>query len=328
MRILVVSRIDEHAIQVLSHRHEVTCAFDLGVRDLRQAARDQDVLVFRSGVTVDAEVLEAAPRLGLLVRAGSGLDNVDVDACVRRGVTLVPIPEPGARAVAELTFALMLALSRHLREADLSMRQGRWLKHELEGRLIREKVLGIVGMGNIGGYVAELGMAWGMRVVGCVDRPGEMVATRLRCRGAEIVPIEDVMALGDYVTVHVPLTAATRDLVDADLIGLMKPDAYLLNLARGGVVDESALREALVEGRLAGAALDVHEKEGEGQHSPLADLPNVLLTPHIGAMASDAQADIGRRVVACIDAYERGDDQGSVRVCADAMTASVNGAGG
>lgn len=304
MRVLVASPIDEAAIRALEARHEVSCAFGLGPRELAAAAQDKHVIVFRSGVRVDAEVLAGAPDLELLVRAGSGLDNVDVDACHRHGVRLVPIPEPGARAVAELTFALMLELSRHVRAADRSMREGRWLKHELEGRLLRDKVLGIIGMGSIGGHVAELALAWGMEVIGCVERPDEEVASRLRCRGARVVPMDEVLTEGDYVTVHVPLTDRTRHLVGRDELARMKPDGYLLNLARGGVVDELALRDALVDGRLAGAGLDVHEHEGEGRRSPLADLPNVVLTPHIGAMAVDAQTAIGRRVVEVVEAHQ------------------------
>lgn len=304
MKVLIASQVHSDAIRTLSRRHDVTCAFGPTPAVLRDLVRDHDVLVFRSGVTVDADILEGS-GVGLLVRAGSGLDNVDVDWCATHGVELVTIPQPGARAVAELAFAQMLALSRHLLAADRSMREGQWRKHQLEGRLLRGRTLGVLGLGNIGSVVATLGAAWGMRVIGCVERPTERLASLFRAHDIELLPLPDVVARAEVLSVHVPLTDATHHLVDRALLARMRPGALLLNLARGGVVDEAALYDALVAGRLGGAALDVHEREGAGQRSPLADLDTVVLTPHIGAMAVDAQREIGDRIVAAVDAFAR-----------------------
>lgn len=304
MRVLVASHIDVDAITSLSRGHDVV-EVD-GPEEVRQHLPEAEAVVFRSGVVLDRDALERAARLELLVRAGSGLDNVDVEWCRQHGVRLVPIPEPGARAVAELAFAFMLVLSRRLREADQSMRQGEWRKHELTGRLLKGRTLGVVGLGNIGTCVANLGVAWDMRVVGCVEHPSDRLETFFRSHGVELRPLGEVLDLADIVTLHVPLTDRTRHMVDRAFLDRMRPDAMLLNLARGGVVDEAALHDALVTGRIAGAALDVHEHEGVGHRSPLADLPGVVLTPHVGAMALDAQREIGRRVVECIESHARG----------------------
>ncbi len=305
MKILIASSIDEKAIDVLREDHQVVCAFrDVTEEMLRTLIRDCQVLVFRSGVNISARLMECSPDLKLLVRAGSGLDNLDFEYVQQRGLKLVRIPQPGARAVTEMAFAFMLALSRRLLEADRSMREGRWAKHELTGYLLYGKTLGIVGVGNIGSCVADMGLAWGMNVIGCVEHPSPERIDKFRENGVRITDFEQVLAEADYLSIHVPLKENTRFLIHAEELARMKPGSYLINLSRGGVVDEKALYKALTEGgRLRGAALDVHEQEGDGKLSPLAGLPNVILTPHIGAMAFDTQREIGRRVVESVAAF-------------------------
>ncbi len=305
MKILIASSIDKDAIDRLREHHQVECAFrDVTDDMLRTLIRDCDVLVFRSGVKISAQLMECAPDLKLLVRAGSGLDNLDFEYVQRRGLKLVRIPQPGARAVTEMAFAFMLALSRRLLEADRSMRESRWAKNELSGYLLHGKTLGIVGVGNIGGCVADMGVAWGMNVIGCIEHPSPERIQKFLERGIRILEFDQVLAEADYLSLHVPLKENTRFLLHAEELARMKTGSYLINLARGGVVDERALYEALADGgRLRGAALDVHEQEGEGKLSPLAGLPNVILTPHIGAMAVDTQREIGRRVVEAVSSF-------------------------
>lgn len=305
MKILIASSIDQEAIDRLRDNHQVVCAFrDVTKESVRTLISDCQVLVFRSGVEISAELMECAPDLKLLVRAGSGLDNLDFEYVQRRGLKLVRIPQPGARAVTEMTFAFMLALSRRLLEADRSMRESRWAKNELAGYLLQGKTLGIVGVGNIGSCVADMGVAWGMNVLGCVEHPSTERIEKFREKGVLITDFDQVLAEADYLSIHVPLKENTRFLIHAEELARMKPGSYLINLARGGVVDEMALYHALVNGgRLRGAALDVHQQEGEGKLSPLAALPNVILTPHIGAMAVDTQRDIGRRVVEAVATF-------------------------
>ncbi len=241
-----------------------------------------------------------------MIRAGSGLDNIDLEYARNRGLELIRIPGPGAQSVAELAFGLMLNLARQVVLADRLLRQGRWAKHELTGYLLTGKRLGIIGTGNIGSRVGWLGAAWGMDVIGCVEHPSSDRARELQAMGIRLTDMDEVLRTADFVTVHVPLKDATHHLIDAQALARMKPGAFLTNLARGGVVDEAALYRALsADGGVAGAGMDVHECEGEGVISPLAMLPNVVLTPHIGAMAIDAQRQIGERVIEIVEASAR-----------------------
>jgi D-3-phosphoglycerate dehydrogenase len=306
MKILLVSPIDDSAVDELKDQHQVVCAFDARENLLKELICSSEVLVFRSGVAITAEVMDYAPELKLLIRAGSGLDNVDVDYVRRRGLDLVRIPGPGAQAVAEMSFAFMLAMSRNLMEADRLTRQGNWAKYALAGYLLKDKILGIVGAGNIGSRVGQLGVAWGMSVIGCVEHPSPERAATYGQEGIRLTSFDEVVSTADYMSVHVPLKDSTRHLIDAGVLARMKPGSYLINLARGGVVDEQALYQALNNGGgLRAAAIDVHEAEGEGKISPLAGLPNVLLTPHIGAMAIDSQHQIGRVVNKVISSFAR-----------------------
>jgi phosphoglycerate dehydrogenase-like enzyme len=304
MRILIASSISPEAIAQLKTTHDVVCAFNAAVDQLKALVRDREVIICRSGVTISAEVMACAPELKLIIRAGSGTDNIDLDYVRRHGIQLERIPEPGAKAVAELTFALMLALARNLLLADHQLRQGHFAKHELSGYLLRGKVLGIIGAGNIGSLVGQMGAAWGMKVIGCVEDPSPAVAAELAEKNIQLADCCEVVAKADFLSLHVPLTAATRNMINAEVLARMKPGAYLINMARGGVVDEQALYLALTEGKtVRGAALDVHQVEKAGHVSPLASLPNVILTPHIGAQTVDSQREIGGRILEIMDSF-------------------------
>jgi D-3-phosphoglycerate dehydrogenase len=282
----------------------VTCAFDAPEDELRQKMPGTDILIFRSGVQISAKVLEAgAPDLGLLLRAGSGNDNIDLDYVARHGLRLERVPGPGAKAVAELAFAFMLGLARNVPRADRMLRDGLWAKNELTGYLLMGKTLGIIGAGNIGTQVGERGVAWGMRVIGCSAQSSPAEDKRLQTHGIQGRRFDEVLSESDFVSVHVPLEENTRNLIDAEAIARMKPGAYLVNLARGGVIDEVAVHDALISGHLAGAGFDVHAKEGSAFHSPLAGLDNVIVTPHIGASTYDSQREIGEIVYEFVATY-------------------------
>lgn len=307
MSILLASSIDPGAVALLDRTYDVHRVFD-GTFELAAAATDAEVVVLRSGVLLSAELMAAAPRLRLVVRAGSGLDNIDLDQARERGIRVVRVAGMSGPPVAEFTFALLLSLARNVTRADRLMREGRWPKRELGGALLRGKVLGVVGAGNIGGLVGEMGKAWGMRVLGCVAQPTPGVVASLARRGIEVTSFDQVVERSDFVTLHVPLDDTTHHMVDAAVLDRMRSGSLLVNVARGGVVDEKALYEALTVGStLAGAALDVHETEGEGTVSALAQLPNVVLTPHIGSMALDSQRLIGERVVDIVAAFYQGE---------------------
>lgn len=307
MNILLASPIYAETIQALERDHDIVQAFGASESVLHEAVHDREAVIFRSGVTISGAVMDAAPDLRLLIRAGSGLDNVDVNHARRQGIRLVRIPGSSAPAVAELTFALMLGVARKVALADRLLRQGHWPKSELMGRLIGGKTLGVVGAGSIGSTVGRLGAAWGMNVVGCVKHPSENRATALGALGIRLTDFETVLTTADFLTLHVPLDDSTRHLIDGRALARMKPGSFLVNAARGGVVDEEALFHELTEvKRLAGAALDVHEREGEGTRSALEELENVVLTPHIGAMAADSQEQIGHRLLELLEAFLAG----------------------
>jgi D-3-phosphoglycerate dehydrogenase len=303
MKILIASSIYPGAVAQLSEKHEIICAFGAGEEELKSRIAGCEALIFRSGVQITADVMRCAPNLRLIMRAGSGIDNIDLKYVEENAITLVRIPGPGAKAVAEMSFALMLALARNIRTADELLRKGQWAKNELTGHLLTRKVLGIVGAGNIGSRVGRLGMAWDMQVLGCVEHPSTEAALRLARSGIRLTSFSEVLANSDFLSIHVPLKESTRYMIDAGELSQMKPGAFLVNLARGGVVNEAALYQALSEGRLAGAAMDVHEREGNGKISPLADLPNVILTPHIGAGAIDSQQEIGEIILETIEGF-------------------------
>lgn len=303
MKILVASKIDPATLDALRRVHDVVYTPGDPEDELERTIKDRDCLIFRSGVQISGRVLAAAPDLRLIIRAGSGYDNIDLSHLADRSIRFVRVPGPGAKAVAELSFTLMLALARDLFWADREWRAGHWVKPQAAGRLLTGRTLGIVGAGNIGARTGMLGSAWGMDVLGCVHHPSEDRSRRLREHGIELVPLPEVLSRSDFVSVHVPLEPSTRRLLDGQALRSMKAGSFLINLSRGGVVDETALREVLESGHLAGAALDVHEREGDGQISRLADLPNVILTPHIGASTLDSQREIGEIILECLDRY-------------------------
>jgi len=309
VKVLVASDLCPRALRHLQARHDLRLAIGAEESELRAAIADRDVLVFRSGVEITRAVLASAPSLRVLIRAGSGLDNLDVAFARERRLILFRIPEPGAQAVAELAFAFMLHLAREVRWNDQEIRQGHWTKASTTGYLLRGKILGIVGAGNIGSRVGEMGAAWGMKPLACVESPTPGVRDQLASKGIRLVDLKEVAERADFLTIHVPKQASTLNLIGRDVLSWMKPTAFLINLARGGVVDEEALLEGLTgPGAPAGAALDVHAVEGQGSISPLASLENVVLTPHIGATTVDTQRQIGERVIEILDAFGRAPD--------------------
>lgn len=255
--------------------------------ELVERVKDFDAIVVRSRTKVTREVIEASGRLRAVARAGVGLDNVDLEAAKERGVEVLNSPEAPSNAVAELVLGLMLSLARRIPLGDASMKRGEWIKRRLTGFELEGKTLGIVGFGRIGYNLARKAKAMGMRVV--TDASIEKLMRFVEETGAESVPMEDLLKESDFVSIHVPLRPQTRHMIGARELETMKDGAYLINAARGGVVDEDALREALVRGKLAGAALDVFENEPP-EDTSLTGLENLIALPHIGAATVEAQA--------------------------------------
>ncbi len=253
--------------------------------ELLKAIPNVHALIVRGRTQVSAPLLAAAAQLKVVGRAGVGVDNIDLAAAAARGVAVVNTPVSTSVAVAELTFALMLALIRQIPRADAAMKQGLWLKKELEGSELGGKTLGIMGVGNIGAQVARRAAAFDMQVLGydpLLDGP------TVQARGAAPVSLDDLYARADFITLHLPLLPETRGLLNQQAFAKMKRGVYLVCAARGGVIAEADLLAALNSGQVAGAALDVFEKEPPGAN-PLVSHPRVVATPHLGAQTAEAQ---------------------------------------
>ena len=255
--------------------------------ELLAVAGEYDGFIVRSRTKVDRAVLDRATRLRLVARPGTGLDNIDVEYAKSKGVTVVNSPESLVEAVAEQVVLMMLALSRKLVAADVGTRAGKWEKNALMGKELKGKVVGIVGLGRIGKRIAEISKALGMSVLfyDVISIPPEIVAPL----GAKVVGLDELFRNADYITLHVPMTPDTAHMIGAQRLGQMKKTAFLINTSRGGVIDEAALATALQNGTIAGAALDVFEKEPPA--GPILTAPNTILTPHIGGQTEEAQTN-------------------------------------
>jgi D-3-phosphoglycerate dehydrogenase len=267
--------------------------------ELTSAIADADAVLVRSATRITRESLSRADRLKAIGRAGVGVDTIDVDAATERGIPVLTAPEGNTISAAELTMALLLALARKVPGADRSMKAGEWDKKSFTGTELYGKTLGLIGAGRIGGEVARRARGFGMRVL--VHDPF-LNAERARSLDVEVAPFDDVIQRADVISAHVPLTDATKNLVGAPQIARMKKGVLLLNVARGGVVDEAALMEALRSGQVAGAALDVFEIEPLPADHPFRSMPNVVLTPHLGASTSEAQHSVAIEIAGAVRA--------------------------
>lgn len=265
--------------------------------ELEAALPGAAALVVRSRTRVDEALLARADSLEVIGRAGAGVDNIDVPAATRRGIAVLNAPGGNTVSTAELTLGLLLAAVRRIPEADRAVRGGGWPRSELRGAELRGKTLGVIGAGRIGAELVRLGRALGMRVL--VTDP-YVTEERARDLLAQRVELPALLGQADFVTVHTPLTDATRRMIGRAELELMKPGAVLVNAARGGIVDEAALAAALREGRLGGAALDVFESEPLPARSPLREAPRLVLTPHLGAATGEAQREVAIEIAEAV----------------------------
>ncbi|GAB4444511.1 MAG: phosphoglycerate dehydrogenase [Chloroflexi bacterium OHK40] len=289
-RILVTEKIAAEGLEVLSRVARVDVRLDLDRAALLDVIGEYDALVVRSATKVSAELIDAGARLRVIGRAGTGVDNIDVDAATRRGIVVVNAPASNNVAVAELTIGLLISLARRIPQAHASVQAGRWERGTFVGWEVRGKTLGLVGLGRIGSEVAVRARALEMYVIAydpvvSFDRAEQI--------GVELVTMDELLQRSDVLSIHVPLVDATRGLFDAARISRMKRGAYLINASRGGIVDEEALLAALDAGQLGGAALDVYSIEPPAPDSPLIHHPRVIAVPHIGASTAEAQTSAG-----------------------------------
>ncbi len=312
-RVLVADDLSSEGVEVLRRAGlEVDVRVGMKPEELEAAIGDYDAIAVRSATKVTARVLEKAVRLRVVGRAGVGIDNVDLDAATRRGVVVMNSPGGSSVTVAELAIGMMLALSRHIAQATVSIKAGKWEKKRFQGHELSGKTLGVVGIGNIGSVVVDRARSMKMSVVAYDPFISAEAAGQL---GVELVTLDELWARADVISLHVPLTEQTRNVVNAATLARMKKGVLLVNCARGGLVDEKALADALASGHVGGAALDVFEKEPVSPDNPLLVQDRFICTPHLGASTEEAQAAVAVGIAEQLAAYlTRGEVRNAVNV--------------
>ncbi len=290
MKVLVSDNLAETGIEALMEVPELDVEVNTSLThdELKHIIKEYDALIIRSGTKVTAEIIENADNLKVVARAGIGLDNVDVEAASKRGIVVMNTPEGNVITTAEHTIAMLLAVTRNIPQATASLKSGKWEKKRFRGKEVFHKVLGIVGVGRIGRVVAERAAGLQMNVIAFDPYISSDVVEKLGITG---VTLDELYARSDYITVHTPMTQETRGIINAEAFQKMKKGVYILNCARGGIVDEVALYEAIQSGIVAGAALDVFSKEPPVDN-PLLALDQVVATPHLGASTDEAQENV------------------------------------
>jgi len=290
LKVLICDPVSSKCIDILkSAGLEVSYQPKITPDDLLKQISEYDAVIVRSRTKITSSVIDAGKKLKVIGRAGVGLDNVDTTAAAKRNIVVLNTPESSTEAVAELVIGLMLNLARKISLGDRGIKEGRWLKGEMMGIELKGKTLGIVGLGRIGSRVGALAKAFGMKILvyDVIQLPEQLI----KSLDAQVVDLDTLLSQSDFVTLHVPLTPETRHMMNRERLAKMKKGSYLINASRGEVVDEKALYEALKDGWLAGAALDVFEQEPPT--SEVVKLPNVVCTPHIGAQTVEAQDAAG-----------------------------------
>ena len=285
LKILVCDKIADEGVKLLEEKgYEVTNAWDMPKNELPKIIGEYDALIVRSATKVKGDLIANAKILKVIGRAGIGLDNIDLEKTKEMGVTVVNTPQASANSVAELAFGHLLALARGIVKGTFTLRQGEWAKKELKGVEVFGKTLGLVGYGNIAKIVEKLALALGMKVI--------VVRSRVYDR---FVSLEDMLPKADFISIHVPLTPQTRHVLSTREFNMMKDGVMIVDCSRGGVVDQEALYQALVSGKVKAAAVDVFEEEPPGRHK-LLTLENVYATPHVGAQTEEAQLRAGVQI--------------------------------
>ena len=292
MKILVSDPIVEEGIQSLYGYAQVDIKTNLEPGQLKAIIGDYDALIVRSQTQVSAEIIEAGEKLKVIGRAGVGIDNIDVDAATRKGIVVVNAPTGNTVSAAEHAIALMLALARNVPQADSRLKSGKWQRGELVGTELRNKTLGIIGVGNVGSEVAKRAQAFEMHVIAYDPFVSADYAHHLK---VTLVSLEQLLREADFISLHVPLTTATKKLIGTKELAKVKPQVRIINCARGGLVDEKAVVTAIEQGKIAGAAFDVFSKEPVTD-SPLFKEDKIIVTPHLGASTVEAQTNVARDV--------------------------------
>lgn len=303
MQILVADPIAEEGLEILRNYAQVDIKLKLKPEELKAIIGNYDALIVRSQTQVPTEIIEAGRGLKVIGRAGVGVDNIDVAAATKKGIVVVNAPTANTVSAAEHTIALMLALSRNIPKANSQLKSGRWQKRELVGTELRNKTLGIIGLGNVGSEVAKRAQAFEMYVIADDPFVSTNYAHKLK---VDLVPLNQLLERSDFITLHVPLTASTKNLISAEALAKMKPTARIINCARGGLVDEEALVKAIEDGKIAGAAFDVFSAEPVTDSSRFKS-DKIVVTPHLGASTIEAQANVAKDIAEQVLTVLRGE---------------------
>jgi len=301
-KVLVADKLSPEGVEILKQAAEVDVKTGLPKEDLAECIGEYDGLVVRSATKVTADIISSAKKLKIIGRAGVGVDNIDVQAATERGIVVVNSPEGNTIAAAELTMAHLLSLSRNIPAADASVKRGEWERSKYVGVEVYNKTLGILGLGKIGREVAKRAQGFGMRVIAQDPFLSADVAKRL---GVGLVGLDELLLRSDYISLHLPKNKETEGMIGRPEFAKMKDGVRIVNVARGGIMDESALAEALASGKVAGAAVDVYSQEPVPSDNPLLQAPNVVTTPHLGASTEEAQSkvaiDVAEQIVDYFD---------------------------
>jgi len=302
MKILISDPLAEEGINILKENKDfqVDVKTDLKPETLKEIIKEYDALIVRSATKVTKEIIEHAEKLKVIGRAGVGLDNVDLASATQKGIIVMNTPSGNTISTAEHTFSMMLALSRSIPQANASTKAGEWKRSKFMGVELYNKVLGIIGLGRIGTEVAKRAISFGMKVIAYDPFLSRQIAQQI---GVEIVEFKELLKQADYLTIHTPLTDETKHMLSDEEFKIMKKGVKIINCARGGIIDEKALVSALKEGKVAGAALDVFEKEPPDKDNELLKMDNVIVTCHLGASTEEAQVNVAIEIAESVRDY-------------------------
>ena len=310
VKILVADPVSDTGLQVFhaeKNQFLVEVKTKLSPEELKKAVTDVDAIVVRSETQISADILAAAKKVKIVGRAGVGVDNIDIAAASKQGVVVVNVPGGNTISAAEHTMALLLSMARNVPQANASVKAGEWKRSQFVGTELLGKTLGLIGLGRIGREVAKRCQSFGMNVIGYDPFASEEYAKTFQIT---LATLEEIYKKADYISVHVPLNDSTRNLFNAQTLAKLKPGVRLINCARGGIINEKDLAEAIKSGHVKGAALDVYEQEPPAKDNPLFGLPNVILTPHLGASTEEAQVKVAQELAETLRDYFL---QGTVR---------------
>ncbi|MBN2120651.1 MAG: phosphoglycerate dehydrogenase [Candidatus Omnitrophica bacterium] len=298
-KVLISDKLAQEGIAVLKSEPDFQVDVKTGLKpeELSSIIGDYQAIVVRSETKLTKDIIDKAQNLKVIGRAGVGLDNVDLEEATQRGIIVMNAPSGNTISTCEQAFALILSLSRNIAKADASVREGKWERSKFKGVELYGKTLGIIGLGRIGREVAKRALSFGMRVISFDPFISEDVAKSI---DAELVDLERLLKSSDYITIHTALTDETENMISHKEFSLMKPTARIINSARGGIIDEKALCEALKDKKIAGAALDVYGKEPPEKNDPLFGLDNIVLSPHLGASTQEAQVNVAVEIAECV----------------------------